>query len=259
MGESNRIMKRLVLVFAFLVMIWSGRAQNLIINELMQSNVDCIMDDLNDFPDSWVELYNPTDDSINLQDYKIGLKKKVDQAWQLPDTAVAAHGYIVIYCDKAGEDAGVSAMHTDFRLESSKDSKLFLFKNGEVADKLDGIAPQPAPNIAYGRVTDGADEWGYQAIPTPGAGNCDSICTQVLGAPVFSMPGQVFISPDSISLTLSLPEDAPQGTQIRYTTDGSEPVQTSTLYSDTINISQNTVIRAKLFCDGYLSPRSTCH
>ena len=33
---------------------------HLIINELMQSNIDCWMDDLNDFPDSWVELYNPT-------------------------------------------------------------------------------------------------------------------------------------------------------------------------------------------------------
>ena len=33
---------------------------HLIINELMQSNIDCWMDDLNDFPDSWVELYNPS-------------------------------------------------------------------------------------------------------------------------------------------------------------------------------------------------------
>jgi len=234
-------------------------AQNLIINELMQSNIDCIMDELNDFPDSWIELYNPTDTTIRLQDYQIGSKKKVDKAWQLPDTAVAAHGYIIIYCDKAGEDAGVSAMHTDFRLETDKESKLYLFKNGVVADSLKNIAPQPAPNIAYGRRTDGAAVWGYQAIPTPGASNCDSLCTQVLGAPVFSTPGQVFTSPGSIRLTLSLPDGAPLGTQIRYTTDGSEPVPTSTLYTDTIGISRNTVIRAKLFCAGYLSPRSTCH
>jgi hypothetical protein len=30
----------------------------LVINEMMQSNVDCVMDDANEFPDSWVELYN---------------------------------------------------------------------------------------------------------------------------------------------------------------------------------------------------------
>ena len=252
-------MKKLTLFFTFLAVTWIGKAQNLIINELMQSNVDCIMDDLNEFPDSWVELYNPTEDTINLKDYKIGSKKKVEKAWQLPDSAVAAHDYVIIYCDKAGEDAGVSAMHTDFRLETSKESKLYLFKNDVAVDWLESIAEQPAPNIAYGRLTEGADEWGYQATPTPGASNCDSILTQVLGAPVFGTPGQVFISPDSISLTLSLPEGAPQGTQIRYTTDGSEPVQTSTLYTDTIGITENTVVRAKLFCDGYLSPRSTCH
>ena len=251
--------KNIILLITFLTTAWCGTAQSLIINELMQSNVDCIMDDLNDFPDSWVELYNPTDTIINLHDYKIGSKKKVDKAWQLPDSMVATHGYVIIYCDKAGKDADVSAIHTDFSLESSKDSKFYLFKNDVIADSLESIAKQPAPNIAYGRLTDGEEKWGYQAIPTPGASNCGTICTQVLGAPVFGTPGQVFTSQDYIILTLSLPKGAPKGAQIRYTTDGSEPVQTSTLYFTPIVISKNTVVRAKLFCDGYLSPRSTCH
>ena len=98
----------------------------------MQSNIDCIMDDLNDFPDSWVELYNPTDAAINLGDYKIGTKDKIDKAWQLPNKSVAAKGYVIIYCDKAGEDEGVSAMHTNFRLESGKDGKLYLFKGSRI-------------------------------------------------------------------------------------------------------------------------------
>ena len=252
-------MKKMLLLGTILITLWTGMSQNLVINELMQSNIDCIMDDLNDFPDSWVELYNPTDEPINLQDYKIGSKKKADNAWQLPDSMVAAHSYVVIYCDKAGEDDGVSAMHTNFRLESSKDSKLYLFKNDKSVDVLDNLAPQPAPNIAYGRKTDGGDEWGYQAVPSPGASNCGSLCSEILGAPVFSMPGQVFTSESNILLTLSLPEGAPQNAEIRYTTDGSEPVPTSTLYTEALDISQNTVLRAKLFCDGYLSPRSTCH
>ena len=90
-------MKKFLLLFTILFIAWNGKAQNLIINELMQSNIDCIMDDLNDFPDSWVELYNPTDEAINLKDYKIATKNKADKAWQLPDSTVAAHGYVVIY------------------------------------------------------------------------------------------------------------------------------------------------------------------
>ena len=44
-----------------------GYAQ-LVINELMQSNIDCVMDDLKDYPDSWVELYNSGTTSIRLNE-----------------------------------------------------------------------------------------------------------------------------------------------------------------------------------------------
>lgn len=252
-------MRKFILYCIILITPWNCVAENLIINELMQSNIDCIMDDLNDFPDSWVELYNPTNTVINLKDYKIGTKNNIGKAWQLPDAEVSAHGYIIIYCDKAGTEYGVSAMHTDFRLESTKESKLYLFQKGVVVDFLQDIDSQPAPNIAYGRKTDGAEEWGYQAVPTPGSSNCGTTCTCILGSPVFGTQGQVITSRNSISLELSLPEGSPEGTQIRYTTDGSEPTQTSTPYTHCIDIHQNTIVRARLFCSGYLSPRSTCH
>ena len=53
-------MKRLNcgLLMAGLAVTGATAHAELIINELMQSNIDCIMDDLKEFPDSWVELYN---------------------------------------------------------------------------------------------------------------------------------------------------------------------------------------------------------
>ena len=253
-------MKRFYLLLTILATAVSTQAQTLIINELMQSNIDCIMDDLNDFPDSWVELYNPTDASINLKNYKIGTKDKTSKAWSLPNKTIAAKGYVVIYCDKAGEDEGVSALHTNFRLESGKDGKLYLFKGSDIVDQLEGMAKQPAPNIAYGRKSDGADEWGYQAIPTPGASNCGTVYQKVLGEPVFSTKGRVKIASGSNTrLTLSLPEGAPEGTKIRYTLDGSEPTENSQEYTSALFFNSTKIVRAKLFCEGYLSPRSTCH
>ena len=255
-------MKRFFLLLTILTTALSTQAQDhLVINELMQSNVDCIMDDLNDFPDSWVELYNPTDAAVNLQDYKIGTKKKVEKAWQLPNQVVDAHQYVLIYCDKAGEDAGVSALHTDFRLESGKDGNIYLFMGDEVVDKLEKMAKQPAPNIGYGRETDGGDEWGYELKPTPGTENKGGIVTadKLLGDPVFSEQGHVVIGSQDLMLTLSVPEGSPEGTVIRYTTDGSEPINRSKKYTSAIPVTSSMVIRAKLFCTGYLSPRSTCH
>ena len=224
-----------------------------VINELMQSNIDCIMDDLHEFPDSWVELYNNSDESIKLNEYQIGTKE--GNAWQLPNKTIDAKGFIVVYCDKEE-----GSLHTDFRLETGKGCVVYLFKGNEVADSLPAALPKmPAPNIAYGRKADGGSEWGYQLTPTPGAANCGEVCDEkhILGEPVFSEPGRVMTSSKKFSLTLSLPKDAPEGTQIYYTTDGKEPTKDSKLYTKEISINDSYAIRAKLFCDGWLSPRST--
>ena len=181
-----------------------------------------------------MELYNPTDADINLKDYQISNKNKVKKAWQLPDKTVAAKGFVIIYCDKEGKED--NRLHADFRLESAKGC------------------------TAFGRKTDGADEWGYQLTPTPGKPNTGETCKakQILGAPVFSVPGRVVnYGQKSVSVELSLPEGAPKEAYITYTTDGSEPTATSKKYTETFHITKSTAIRAKVFCEGWLSPLST--
>ncbi len=224
----------------------------IIINEVMQSNIDCLVDDCNEFPDSWVELYNPQGTSENLNRYKIGLSADISSAYSLPDKSIAPKGHVIIYCDKVN-----SNLHTHFRLESGKNGSIYLFKDGKVVDKIEKMKKQPAPNIAYGRKTDGADNWGYMATPTPNSSNCGKTCKEILGQPVFSEDGRILESYQQLSLALSLPEGAPQGTIIRYTTDGTEPTAQSMAYQSPIQITSTQIVRAKLFCDGYLSPRST--
>ena len=225
----------------------------LVINELMQSNIDCIMDDLNEFPDSWVELYNNSLESINLKDYLLGVKTKASKAWQLPEKIVGAKEHVIIYCDK--EETG---LHTNFRLESGKGCVVYLFKGKEIVDSLpEALKKQPAPNISYGRKTDGDSKWGYQLEPTPGKENCGKTSKNILGEPIFSEPGKVLTDNKTLSIKLSLPEGSPEGTVIRYTTDGTEPTATSTKARGSITINSSKCIRAKLFCDDWLSPRST--
>ena len=254
-------MKKLFTLALFIASTYSAHAQ-LIINEIMQSNVECIMDDIKEFPDSWVELYNSGDEAINLKDYKISNKNKEKKAWQLPDKTVAAKGYAIIYCDKEGKEN--NRLHADFRLESGKGCTVYLFNNKEVVDSLPYIdekpmVKMPAPDIAFGRKTDASDEWGYQLTPTPGKANTGEICNakHILGAPVFSELGHVTSGNAAINLELSLPEGAPEGAYITYTTNGSEPTSESTKYTQPISITKTKVIRAKVFCDGWLSPMST--
>ena len=60
----------------------------LVINEIMQSNIDCVMDDINEFPDSWVELYNAGSEEVNLSHYSINDKDNDETAWILPSRIV---------------------------------------------------------------------------------------------------------------------------------------------------------------------------
>ena len=252
--------QNLLLLFALCGISYAHAQDNkgLIINEIMQSNVECIMDDIHEFPDSWVELYNAGDQAVNLKDYQISTKNKVKKAWQLPDKTIEPQKYVIIYSDKEGKED--NRLHADFRLESGKGCTLYLFKDKK-AEPIDSLPADmkkmPAPDVAFGRKTDGADEWGYQLTPTPGAANCGKTTKNILGAPVFSEKGRVTSDKEAISLELSLPEKAPEDAYITYTTNGSEPTATSTKYTQPINITKTTAIRAKVFCDGWLSPMST--
>ena len=255
-------MKKLFTAMLLVMTTMLANAQ-LVINELMQSNVECIMDDIKEFPDSWVELYNPTDEDINLKDYWLGTKADGSKSWQLPNKPIASKGYVIIYCDK--EDAEDHPYHANFRLESDKVGNLYLFKGNEIVNSVEGIPIMPAPDVAYGRkTTDDGAIWGYELKPTPGNPNEGDVvaATQILGAPEFGQKGFVSSSAFDFYLTLSTPEHAPEGAYITYTMDGSEPTAESTPYTTSIRIkttnnNRTKVVRAKVFCDGYLSPVST--
>lgn len=146
--------------------------QSLVINELMQSNVDVVWDgETQEFPDSWVELYNNSPVPVSLSGYKIGTR--IDgychpvRAWQLPaNVVVPAYGYQLVYCDNEGEKLQVkmqkmnaemkvtdddierAKLHTNFRLESGKGCVVYLFKDDVLdlsASVVDSLNQQPAP------------------------------------------------------------------------------------------------------------------
>lgn len=226
----------------------------LIINEIMQSNIDCLFVD-KEFPDSWVEVYNAGDKEIALNGYSIGSSKKVAKAFKL-ETAVkvAPRSHAVIYCDKTGE-----GLHADFRLESNKSGSVYLFDpSGNEADKLD-YPEMAAPNVAYGRVSDGGEEWGNMISSSPGASNHGGVSSTLLPEPVFTHAGGVCKS--TVVLTVSKPEGCGDDVKLCITTDGREPdlSNATTGVSRTLTISKSTSVRAKLISPNALSPVSTAH
>lgn len=228
------------------------------INELMQSNIDGVYVD-GDFPDSWVEIYNDGETSVRMNGYRFGESDNFDEAFELKaSVGVGPGNYNLFYFDKVAK-----GYHTDFRLDSGK-GKLYLFSpDGDIVDCV-SYPKMAAPGVAYGRVEDGGDEWGFELTPTPRAKNSGGVTSRVLPDPVFSVSGTAHLGVRRLQeVTVSMPEgvDLPADTRLYVTTDGSEPTVDSPSY-DSIFVKRSQasmVIRAKLISAQAVSPRAVTH
>lgn len=240
-----------VFLFCLVGSLRNSHAQ-VAITELMQSNIDCVMDDRNEFPDSWVELFNTSSSSVNLNEYSIGLTADVNAAWHLPNKTLAPRSYILVYCDKEA-----TSLHTDFRLESGKGGAVYLFHKSKVECNVLDIPKQPTPGISYTRyiTTDGAEQWAYACAPTPNGENTSPAALGILPEPIISLAAGVYNKQQVAEI--SLPEGVPAGTVICYTKDGTEPTKSSPIYTQPLAIIRPIPLRARLFCDGWASPQST--
>ena len=224
----------------------------------MQSNIDLVRDDLNDFPDSWVELYNTTNASVDLRNWILSDVNDPNKGWVInsgSSQTIPANGYLLLYCDK--QDVG-KGLHATFRLESGNNGGIYLYNTSkQLVSSVTGndMPKQPAPNISRGLTSGGTWAWFVEA--TPRAANTTKTATQLLPNPIFSINGGLYRSAQT--LTLSLPANAPGGSAIYYTTNGDEPTSSSTRYTNSISITKTTSIRAKIIHSDYLTNRSLTH
>jgi endonuclease I len=71
-------------------------------------------------------------------------------------------------------------------------------------------------------------------------------------APQITPPGGIQVGPIMVSMSTTTP-----GGEIRYTTDGSDPTQTSTLYSAAFEVSATVTIKARTYASGYAASAIT--
>ena len=249
------------LTFKAIFLLWilfpSFSLARVYINELMQSNIDLVRDDLQEFPDSWMELFNDSEQAVNIQNWTVSIDANFRNGWKITGShTILPHSYFLIYADKAAK-----GIHTDFRIDSGSGGGVYLFDaNGTQIDVIINIPKQPAPNISYGRIKDGNASFAYFVTATPGAENAGTTSNTLLPSPVFSQRGGIY--KNNVTLKLSLPAGAPSGvvlSDIHYTLDNTEPTANSPVYTGELTISKTTVVRAKLFHPNYLTNWSTVH
>ena len=136
-------MKRLITIL-FLSFNVSCFAQ-VNLNEMQSSNNSSISDDFGEF-DDWIEIYNPTTDSVEIGG--LILKDQVD-TWTIPTgsslTLIPPGGYFLIWAD---DQEFQGDFHTNFKLASGGEF-LGLYE-GDGLTVVDSITiPALPPNDSY--------------------------------------------------------------------------------------------------------------
>ena len=229
--------------------IMKATPESLIINEIMPSNVDEYISPAFNF-DGFIELYNPTEFPIELNGQKLSDPVNGEGPWTMPKNMgiVPAKGYRLIWFDSND----IQPLNAPFKLDI--DGGVITLSDAEGNNLITQSYPSSLERISYARATDGTGEWGFTATPTPGASNNGiQLLTQQLDAPNVDQPSQLFTGKLNLKVTI------PEGTTLRYTTDGTLPtLQNGKTSTDGLfTISRTTNYRFRLFADNKLPSRVT--
>jgi autotransporter-associated beta strand protein len=201
---------------------------------------------IEDPPDSendWIEIRNTSAAPVLLDGWSLSDDPGDLRKWNFPAGAsIPANGYYVVVAsglELTPASDGTTYAHTNFKLSSSGDRIILTRPDGQVEDDLGSEYPVQTWRYSYGRQSDG--RFGYLSLGTPGAVNVGAALGAAPALPQFSPEGGFHSSAVSVVLSGATP-----GATIRYTMDGSDPLE-GTVYSGPIAVSANTVIRARSF------------
>ena len=191
----------------------------------------------------WIELYNGTDAEVSLTDWQLMKDRSGQKVLSLSGTiAPGEHAVFETTSHPERQKEGVGT----FGLSMGGETLYLLDNTGRLRDEFaTGVLE---PNVSSGRVEgNGNIARVFFKQPTRGERNSDSYALGYAKAPVFSETGLYQTSPFQLTLTSG------DKAVIRYTTDGTEPTGSSSVYKGPITIKNNTVIRAFAQEDGLLN------
>lgn len=137
------------------------------------------------------------------------------------------------------------SLHTDFKIASAGETIYLLDPGGILVDSLES-GELPA-DVSRGIPYNDEEQLLYFSSPTPGQPNFGHSYEGIVNDRLtFSHPGGATAA---ISLSLG---GATGPSLIRYTLDASIPTVNDPVYTSPIPVAQNTVVRARIFREGYL-------
>ena len=228
-----------------------------VINEIQSANSSTVADEDGDYPD-WIEIYNAGGQAINLQDYGLSDDTALPFKWTFPSYVLQPNRYLLVFASDKDRKTG-PYFHTNYAIKSGGEPIVLTAPGGSIVDQVPATAI--AQELSYGRNPDGGTSMIFFTVPTPGRANFTTGYLGTLTAPLFSRARGFYTAAFNLTLSTTV-----AGAVIHYTTDGSEPVESSPVYTTPIAIPSaaagspfvTTVVRARTLKTGYLpSPVST--
>ncbi len=210
----------------------------------MSLNFSTVADEDRDFVD-WIELVNVGTETVDLAGFSLSDDVNELNKWIFPQVSIESGQFLLIFASgKNRFDPG--NLHTNFKIKSEGESIFLSNPAGLVIDSISAI--QLYGDISYGRDFNDFQNFTLFDAPTPGEANGNNGITGIIGEkPIFSLTGG-YISGSGTSVSLS----SESGSSIRYTTDGSLPEASSSIFSSPISVSSSIVIKARIFEEGKL-------
>jgi len=153
------------------ITITSGDVPNLVINEILASNQQTLLDpDGTDEYDDWIEIYNAGPIAVDMgRFYFSDSEKPFDDRIPRDDpdkTTIEPGGYLLFWADS---DTKQGSTHLKFKLSTEGETLSLYYKDGRLID-THTFGVQTA-DISEGRSPDGSDNWIKFNTPTPGSTN----------------------------------------------------------------------------------------
>lgn len=147
----------------------------LFVNEILASNTQTLPDEYGVYSD-WFELYNASDDSLNIGGLCFTDDPGQPYKWQVPlhfpeRTTLPPHAFLLIWADDQTERG---LLHAGFKL-SAGGEMVAVFQRGNAGySEHERLAfGQQSPNVSWGRYPDGGAAQVFMS-PTPRASNVPS-------------------------------------------------------------------------------------
>lgn len=194
----------------------------------------------------WIELYNGTSAAVDLSNWGLSDNAGRPRKWQFPaGTTIQPGAYLGVFAN--GLDTSTAErLQTNYCLSADGGYSVVLSRpDGRVVDRV--FVPTQYEDISYGRA-EGQSELRYFTTVTPGAPNDSPSYYGRAPRPVYSVEGGMFNTGDNLTVELSVPS----GCRAYYTLDCTDPTEASTPYTGPIAVNQTTVLRTRVYGDGYL-------